>query len=29
VRVVVAAVGRPRDRNLAAAIGEYESLAAR
>jgi 23S rRNA (pseudouridine1915-N3)-methyltransferase len=29
VRVVVAAVGRPRDRNLAAAIEEYETRAAR
>ena len=29
MRVVVAAVGRPRDRNLAAAIEEYETRAAR
>jgi 23S rRNA (pseudouridine1915-N3)-methyltransferase len=29
VRLVIAAVGKPRDRHLAAAIGEYESRAAR
>jgi 23S rRNA (pseudouridine1915-N3)-methyltransferase len=29
VRLVVAAVGKPRDRHLAAAIGEYETRAAR
>jgi 23S rRNA (pseudouridine1915-N3)-methyltransferase len=29
VRIVVAAVGRPRDRHLAAAIDEYETRAAR
>jgi len=29
VRVVIASVGKPRDRHLAAAIGEYETRAAR
>ena len=29
MRLVVAAVGKPRDRHLAAAIGEYETRAAR
>jgi 23S rRNA (pseudouridine1915-N3)-methyltransferase len=29
VRLVLAAVGKPRDRHLAAAIGEYETRAAR
>jgi 23S rRNA (pseudouridine1915-N3)-methyltransferase len=29
VRLVVAVVGRPRDRHLAAAIEEYETRAAR
>ncbi len=29
MRLVIAAVGKPRDRHLAAAIGEYESRAAR